>query len=305
MQNEISVYLRGGLGNQLFQYSAGVELSDRLGVGLNFSTRYLPMITETNGPVYKWPEQLSGFNHLGKIAYDSKESNVWNWLDTRHGQLMRTVGDLFPRVPEVFLQFACETKSNLKEFSGIAKPLTINAYCAHPAYFSNSAEKVSSSILDLREPSDWYLKMAETSKKEMPIAVHIRLGDYENLRHIYGGTRIQYIRNALEIFRNRFPTCPVWVFTDDVERAKEVLSNKVYFDKIVNPPATIRPIENLLLMSQSTSLVGTNSTFSWWAAFLNHRQSTNVIFPRPLSPKTSKQELEDWLMPTWLQIGGS
>ena len=78
-----------------------------------------------------------------------------------------------------------------------------------------------------------------------------------------------------------------------------------YIDHVAESPEQSTPLENLLLLSGASALVGANSTFSWWAAFLGERAEGSVVFPRPLFGPAGPAEPRDWLLPGWVQVGAA
>jgi hypothetical protein len=303
MTKPVQVFLRGGLGNQLFQYAAGVNLSYKFDTPLVLRRDLLPTRVSSSGLVTTWPNQISEFEHLGTFLERMPSSDLRRWIESRFGQTLRWLGDAVPAAPYAFGQFAYENNPDYSHFAKIRKPLAINAYCADPAYFDNVADVVASSVRNIRNPSDWFHLTQSRIVEERPIGIHIRLGDYENLSHVYGSIRTAFLRRAVAQMKEIQPDCPIWIFSDDPARAKEILQGQVEFDHLVEPPETSRPLENLLLLSQCQGLICTNSTFSWWAAFLGHRFDNRVIFPRPLYPNNNFLEPKRWLLPAWQQVG--
>jgi hypothetical protein len=305
MKNEVVLELRGGLGNQLFQYAAGVALSKKLNVPLRISTSLLPDVAKLDGQVSAWPNQLNNFRHLGEVLETSGMPLLRNkFAYSRIRQLQRMIGDHFPKLLLFFGQFSNEVNSNFELFKEITRPVLINSYCSDPAFFADVADLVAESIMNLETPSRWYNEMQTRISLEKPIGVHIRLGDYLNLESIYGAPRPEYVMRAINLIKQTHPKKPVWLFSDDVTLATKLFSQGNTFDHVVVSPSESNALENLILLSKCSSLVATNSTFSWWAAFLGHRDSSTVIFPRPLFPIFSQPDPKEYLMPAWLQLGG-
>jgi Glycosyl transferase family 11. len=108
------------------------------------------------------------------------------------------------------------------------------------------------------------------------VSLHVRRGDYvkiQNTLHgLYYGQAVEYMK---EVYRE-----PVFfVFSDDlewVEQNLEIKGDVVY----VNSDGKLQDYEELFLMSRCSSNIIANSTFSWWAAWLNPHGGKHVIAPR-------------------------
>ena len=87
----------------------------------------------------------------------------------------------------------------------------------------------------------------------------------------------------------------VIIFTDDEEYAEQLLNNLPI--KNWHFSATKNPIDVLEEMSTSESIIGTNSTFSFWGAFF--AKSPKVVFPWPFyiaNPNWNKNLMyENWI----------
>lgn len=300
----VTVKLRGGLGNQLFQYASGLALSRRLEVPLKFSLSLLPASVSHAQPVSRWPEQISSFDHFGVILDRRMRGKALEFASSRGNQAIRFLGDLFPRTLGSLGHFANEATPRLEIFDALTSPVTINSYCTDPRLFASYEEEIRRSIKSIRQPSEWYTKTLEECRIQKPIGVHVRLGDYKNLSHIYGKPRLQYIALGLDYFRNAFPASPVWLFSDEPDQAFNILAKVAKIDRTVVTPADSKPLESLLIMSECKAFIGTNSTFSWWAAYLGHRDGNTAMFPRPLYLSGAAPEPKHYLLDTWLQLGG-
>ena len=89
--------------------------------------------------------------------------------------------------------------------------------------------------------------------------LHVRRGDYLNYPDIYPRIELGYYFNCLEKIKNREI---ILIFSDDIQWCREkFIGNRYLF--VTAPPA-----HSLLLMSQCDNLIISNSTFSWWGAWL-------------------------------------
>ena len=103
------------------------------------------------------------------------------------------------------------------------------------------------------------------------MAIHFRFGDYLTYgNETLGGTNIvlpeQYYLNAINHIKN-ISEYKVVVVTDDVDNFGERLS--IIKDKIIVSESEIMDFQILL---NADLLIISNSTFSWWAAYLNKKQ---------------------------------
>lgn len=305
-RRELKVYLRGGLGNQLFQYSAGVALAKRLGSSLILETALLNTHGypgNKNGPAPR-REEISSFLHSGKLAPTRFVNHHVHKSFVRLKQLERHLGDLCgPPLLGLFSILASESRDLREHFNAVAKANSINSYCSHPNFFANVVEQIQAEVTNVRQPSNFYLEASAELRHQSTIGIHIRLGDYKSLKHIYGELRVEYFKRALDLAKEVSGDGPVWVFSDEPIKARQILNEIVPSAKYIAPPMESRPIESLLLLSQMNSRVLSNSTFSWWSAWIAKSGPGLSIFPRPLHEKLSAPEAPGYLLPNWIQIG--
>jgi hypothetical protein len=120
----------------------------------------------------------------------------------------------------------------------------------------------------------------ELANTEVPLVVHIRRGDYKG-QTTFGLLSEQYYRSAIDII-NRSHSCdPIWVFSDDVNEARKVLSwlpsGRVKYISDVDGQSAA----SLMAMRLGSAYIIANSTFSWWGAFLSETKNPLVIAPDP------------------------
>ena len=125
--------------------------------------------------------------------------------------------------------------------------------------FSKSTVEQSENVLtDLNvNPSDF-------------VSIHVRRGDYVNIdRHPVQG--MEYYESAI----TNFPERKFLVFSDDYDWIK----NNFKSDQFLCFPPQYNAFIDLYCMSLCKDSIIANSTFSWWAAFLNKNLDKTIIFP--------------------------
>ena len=133
------------------------------------------------------------------------------------------------------------------------------------------------------------------------LAIHVRRHDYVLLSKTFGLTSEGYFIGALNYIENIFPGVKKVVFSDDITEARKLLPEcDLYIGKEELPSA----VETLILMSKSSAIIGSNSSFSWWAAFLSEAPDHCKIFPEPWFRDESIDTV-DLVPPSWHRIQNS
>lgn len=106
------------------------------------------------------------------------------------------------------------------------------------------------------------------------IAIHIRRGDYVSNTNYYQ-LPILYYFLAMQEFKD-WKQCNVVIFSDDIEYCK------IHFGCLDNVQFSENrsPIDDICLASQCDRFILSNSSFSWWMAYLS--ESKEVIRPNYL-----------------------
>lgn len=105
-------------------------------------------------------------------------------------------------------------------------------------------------------------------------SVHVRRGDYLNSPHIYPVATIQYYQRATEYMKKECGVKRFIVFGDDIQWMKSNFRGSDFLFAYKQSP-----IEDLFLQSFCTHNIITNSSFSWWASWLNKNPNKVVIAP--------------------------
>jgi hypothetical protein len=105
---------------------------------------------------------------------------------------------------------------------------------------------------------------------EQAVSIHVRRGDYLKIdRHPVQS--MEYYEQAIK----HFPEKCFLVFSDDYDWVKENFDG----DRFFCFPPQYNAFIDLCCMSLCSDNIIANSTFSWWAAFLNKNVDKKVIYP--------------------------
>lgn len=287
---ELHVFLRGGLGNQLFQYSTGLALSAAQGRELVLRGDLLPEVEDSIGGVSRWPNQISDFHHSGTIQTKSYQPlGRTNWLG-KSMQLMRLVGDKLPSFVAKMGWLASENGSSSDP--SLQRPVRlINSYSSSKNLAFSNRDKLRQEIGDIRGPSQKFLELTSEMQMSDVVAVHLRQGDYLNLSHIYGSSSLNFLKVAIEELKQIGFEPNIWLFTDTPDSTPKDVLDFLKPKKIIGPEVLPRPIENMFLLSKAKALIAANSSFSWWAALLTSA-GTPVVAPRILDAKVNNFSMD-------------
>lgn len=263
MSRPITVRLIGGLGNQLFGYYAGAALAGMRGTSLRLDISHTRHGITDHG--------------IGILDFDLPG----DWLPERRmfatpGRLpSRIIGRLHRDIPAVGRIMRVYTSTTVGHDSTV---LTLPAGTRLRGYFQSW--KLASTALDfgyprrpaLKQPSAWADEIAARAARERPLIVHVRRGDYA-LVDEFGMLGRSYYAAAIARMRERGMSGPVWVLSDDPDAAVDVVDGEII-------TGSANPAEEMWAMSHGGAHVIANSTFGWWAAWMNAPR-TPVITPTP------------------------
>ena len=294
------MYVKGGLGNQLFQLSKALEISDK------FSN--VEILNDARNH-----ESIRQFHLYDLIAYMKLDKIYISPLkisDSIRVSLAHRTRFL-PRYLNNFIRpfFGVVFEADNENFvtkKNLFKSVIFNGYWQT----ENNTHRLESVLLRYItqiQPSISYLKIQKnTSSKN--IVIHIRGQDYisspENFKKI-GVLDFNYYKLALTKYKSTLIKKYIIIITDDEEFARFMFPN-VPHSKIIGP-ATLDPIQSLKIMSQSRNLIICNSTLGWWAAALASKANSTIMMPETwrrdelnFSPK--KIQKSHVIPSTWFQI---
>lgn len=292
-ENSISVKLVGGLGNQLFCYFAGYDLSVRKSCSLDLD------VTDIRSGISTHSVSIESFALPGNF-FSTKSEGLIKKAKLKN-LLVRVSRKLnFP------ITFSRRTYiSNVIGFD--ENVMKVDPGSSLYGYFQTYRHffpyRQDFHNVSLKAPSRWFEENLSKMKSENAVAIHVRRGDYSKLADTYGLLSADYYKHAVDAISGHLPNSIFWVFSDDPEVARLLLADILPKNTVwVIPPSDHDAAETMLLMSNASGNVIANSTFSWWGAALNSSGGPVVApskwFKLMLDPK-------DLYPPHWTQVESS
>jgi hypothetical protein len=289
----VEVFLRGGLGNQLFQYAAGHYLADKQNEEAIFRTDLLPVRPDSIANISRWPIQLSDFKFHGTLSSKSNQPYGSTNGFSKFMQAGRLLGDLSPQTM-IRLGYLFGETYLPEDYQSLPPIRQINSYCTSAQPAMHLGNLLRNQISSLVRPSREFQDVMAKSERLNPTMVHLRLGDYRGLRNLYGEASLEKLKEVIEATAASSGG-PVWLFTDSPEDVGIEFTTQLGISKVLGPNLLPIPVENLIAMSSGANLICANSTFSWWAAFLKGPNG-KVFYPeaRGTPIRVFKDDLVLW-----------
>jgi hypothetical protein len=289
----IIVQLKGGLGNQLFQYAAGLSLA-----------HYHQTILKAD---------------ISQLNQKDKQINTYRSFDLRQtlaDPIVATESEIqWMQSQDIFSKYLDKLRPPHKRkiyreddfrfdnnFFKAANDTYLQGYRQSEKYFLSIGQKIRD-IFRIREEAISKVKDKGRQLSSVnSIAIHIRRGDYSNkiVRDFHGILDETYYRAAIRHFETLYDDCHFLIFSDD----PEWVNNKLSFHSVsemISGKYTSSAIEDFYLISQCKHQVIANSTFSWWAAWLNPNPGKIVVAPEKWF-NNAPYDTRDLIPETWLKM---
>jgi hypothetical protein len=301
---KLVVEIQGGLGNQLFQFANAfrinhafnfqhqIVLSERLIKLQGKNPRFTARSVELSPLNYDFGQlsfaekklvSIAGSPH-GRKLFESTYSPVAKFLP---GQISenRMPDDLFfdEHRKLVLLTGFWQDAVN---YIPLKDQITRIVESVHPKFLSPRFSILSGEI--------------ENSNS---LCIHFRRSDYVSnpkARNFHGLLGKEFFLSAYNTAIQNSNIEKVFIFTED----RQILAGAFDFIEgnnfqVIDAGDNLSSWENLLLMSKSANMILSNSSFSWWSAFINRRaEKSHVYGPSKWFRKGDKS----LMLPSWKAI---
>lgn len=182
---------------------------------------------------------------------------------------------------------------DMSQFKSVEEIKLTDVYCG----FSPKIDFIFESALF--DPGKFPFK-SRVLDEPFEIALSIRAGDYIHNPHL-GIIGKRYYQKTLKRI-SRETNSPIRIFTDDESYAKDLLDSLGIKDWVFSKTEDLLGV--MFEISQARTLIGSNSTFSFWSAFFS--KASTVYFPRPFYLAIPNWEVglldENWLSIKYLHF---
>jgi len=291
--------LFSGLGNQLFQYAAGLSLAKKHNTELYIDKTWFDLDMEKQTPrnyglkpfnintSIASNEQIQQFFRVGKSGIIEKINNKLNSMRPYYEQRI---------YKEPFFHYD-------PNFTKATKHVYLTGYWQSEKYFADIKEDVRASFQLKKEVTGLNAELKNKMRHSMSVSLHVRRTDMVNNPDVvktHGSCNLDYYLAAVDKITQGLIDPHIFIFSDDPQWCKANIKLEfpvTYIDHNNGDDAYL----DLHLMSHCKHHIIANSSFSWWGAWLNPSDSKRVIAPKRWFA-TDDKDTEDIIPSNWSRI---
>ena len=300
----------GGMGNQMYCYALGKALSLKKNTPLRIDKSWVDEVGAEKGldlfslanfklECAEWRYPRSG---LRGLLSRRKADRIFAWLS-----------QMLPRRwKSILVERQCRYDEWIREIKSRTIYIRAGTWQSYK-YFRDCEDEIRRDFEFKEEVYEANRGLADRILADkQSVSVHMRRGDYvANSEYAYtqGICTRQYYDNALEYFRHRLPSPTFYFFSDDIGFVKSEFGSRdgyVFVDRRESRGNEVGFRDDghhdMYLMSLCRNNIIANSTFSWWAAFLNKSKEKMVVAPDRWYNGVADDSFI--LRPDWIRISG-
>jgi hypothetical protein len=291
----VSVCLQAGLGNRMFCYAFALGLKAKGYDVYIDETSFKPRSFMTNEEV----NLKAIFPH---ISFKSTPKNMFPFcfIGGKKGEILRKLSYRF--LSKKYIQ-----ESAFRYLPNISDEITekccIIGLWQTSNYFKSCEREVKRQFEFLPFDEKENIQLSMKMNKENSIAIHVRKGnDYKD--STWENTcNADYYKNAIQYIENHVTNPIYYIFTDNIDWVKSNLKGIKYTIIDWNPTKGIRNFRDMQLMGCAKHNIIANSSYSWWAAYLNPNPSKIVVAPSIWFSPSQSYFCENEIVPEeWIKI---
>ncbi len=301
----IIVRLKGGLGNQMFQYALGRRLAQNHKTDLYIDLTFL---------LNRLPRKNFVFRDYALSVFNIKEK--FTWL-SRLGCSHLFFRDLVFPLQYTYLKLRNIVDKNYwirekedywfdESVLRLPDNVYLDGYWQSYKYLEGIEDILRQDFAFKKELDKKSAILAEKIRAVNAICVNIRRTDYVSNpfnNQFFGVLGLDYYQRGEEIIVSRIKDPVFFVFSDDISWCKNNLKFKTETIFIEHEYAGEKFSNYLRLMTLCKHFIIPNSTFAWWAAWLNPDPEKIVITPKKwVSDTEINKNTKDLIPPSWLRI---
>ena len=261
MITNLNIGYNGRFGNQLFQFASLVGISEKNGF-----------------------KAIIPYKNLNSVVQTSMDGNSFNAKFELNNCF--EINDDFFGDPIVKYNKQ-ESHFHFDEsFFSIPDFTNLNGYFQTEKYFDHCEERIKQILKFKEDILDESLSSLPKTENEL-VSIHIRRGDYTNSNPYHPLNGKEYVDLSIANFEKDYHFV---IFSDDIDWCKSIWGDDINFSIFNSRSQYI----DFCAMSLCHHNIISNSSFSWWASYLNKNIDKKIIAPKNwFGPGFSNYILDD------------
>lgn len=284
------------LGNQMFQYAFARAMLDKNPELEGICILYRGKFDNKNW----WGNELNNFILESGNAWECNRKYKNNFMLLIYRILRKTILQLFPKQIDKFDEYIENRqrffnkyrlyipRGNSKKIKNFDQPCTKdiwilgNSGTEIPEYFNDIRNELIHDFTMKKELDFQCKQFLYQINKNKSVCVSIRKGDFLEIKNKkFDICSNKYYYSAIKLFEEKVIGSVFYIFSDDIEWVKNNMDfsgSKVIYE--INNGDNSTGVK-LTLMKSCKHFIISNSTFSWWCAFLGYDENRIIIAPLP------------------------
>lgn len=268
----ITSVIQAGFGNQLFQYAFAYSIAKRLSSELILDISFFDYFKKSN------PYNLREYN-LNKLSIEfytviNSPNRYWRYkLASKYNyNILKNVLGLKSLIVED-IDRCRDYQSSI--ISSVNQKSVLYGFWQNTRYFNDIISDLRRMFRPSYIVSEEVERTIEEINKNLSVGVHIRRGDFLNLGWSKGEN---YYMNAIKVMRSTLPHPRFYIVSDDPKWCRKTFNSMP--DIVVLELSTkYKDIDEFFILSNCKHQIISESTFGWWAAYLNNQDNKLIVIP--------------------------
>lgn len=268
---KIVARIKGGLGNQLFCYAAArrMALLNNAELVIDKRTGFI------RDKKYRRNYMLDCFRLPAREA--TSREQLFPFERCRRG-FLKWVSRRRPFEKRIYLEQENDAFDPRLLSLRVSHDVYLDGLWQSEAYFQDVSENIRKDLDFILPCDDANLRVANEIRSRESIALHVRWferpGDKE-----FCNIKAAYYKKAIAFMEKRIQKPWYFLFSDDLPAALRKIPLPLNRMTPVSHNGSSLAWADMWLMSQCKHFIISNSTFSWWGAWLGETSSTSIVAP--------------------------
>lgn len=289
-QHMVIAHLTGGFGNQMFCYAFGAAVAQFRNDILAIDTSMQDAewffrnadLLEMDVP---YDKRIS--YPVGRCMIDRVFLNKWHYYSK--------TGCTTKVVTEKAVNELTVWSDAFKEYIVKPKNIILKGNWGKETYFKPAADKIRKAFVFKHPLTPPALRVRDEIRSvKGSVTIHYRRGDYVR---VGACPSPQYFLDAMDVVAEKVPHPVFFCFSEDIDWVKEQFAESKYDIRYPRYESDKKGVEDFRLLMEGEHQIISNSSYSWWAAYLNKHEDKIVVIPQ-----NGTLWAEDFGLLEWIKI---